>query len=348
MLKYSMLALYQGSWQRFFVSTINFCKREKRKRHNALVSLSIPQSSHCSVTQSPRITHLSALSTSRDLKDLQQAIYRGVDVLNNIRHLRIRTLPDNRNQRKILVNLPQQNRASTISKHNAALGVFASDLVFELLVVGGTFESLDVLLGAVPAVDLGDVDNDVNVVGADLVRGHVDGGGVGGDVDLGEDVEQVSFLESGLLAAVVEEGFEVGEVRDQFLDDLGEGFEDRVVVDRGQVEVDGVVFDAVVRELVLDALRDVALDVELVVIREAVNLVDENFDVDQGVGGCKVEDGGIKPIDSFEVIVLSVNDPDQSTNLTKDSICIEGRVHEVNLAGEVPNLEVHERAGFVS
>ena len=53
-----------------------------------------------------------------------------------------------------------------------------------------------------------------------------------------------------------------------------------MIVDACEVEVYGCIFDAVIRELVLDSLCDVSLDIELVVVREAVDLVDEDFDVD--------------------------------------------------------------------
>lgn len=99
-------------------------------------------------------------------------------------------------------------------------------------------------------------------------------------------------------------------MRDQFLDYFAECFEYGVVVDGCEMEVDGCVFDAMVGELVLDSLHDVTLDVELIVVREAVNFVDEDFDVDVGVAGLEVEDCAVEAVDGFEVVVLGVDDPD--------------------------------------
>ena len=48
---------------------------------------------------------------------------------------------------------------------------------------------------------------------------------------------------------------------DQFLDDLAEGFEYRVIIDRGEVEVYWSVLDAMIRKLVLDSLHDISLDI---------------------------------------------------------------------------------------
>ena len=225
-----------------------------------------------------------------------------------------------------------------------ALGRGAADLVLELSVPGLGFELLATLIAAVPgAVHLGDVDDDVDVVAADLVRGHVSGCAIGGDVDLGEDVEEVGLFEAARAAEVGEHGLEDTQARDELLDDLAEGLEDGVVVDGGEVEGDGRVLAAVVGELVLDADGDVALDVELVVVGEAVDLVDEDLYVDVGVRALQLEDGDVEAGDGLEVVVLGVDDPYQGSDLAKDGLHIEARVLEdVNLAGEVPDLEVHE------
>ena len=113
------------------------------------------------------------------------------------------------------------------------------------------------------------------------------------------------------------------------------------------MEIDGCVFDAVVRKLVLDSLDDVSLDVELVVVGQAIDFVDEDFDVDVWVAGLKVEDCAVEAVDGFEVVVLSIDDPEQGTNFAEDSFKVEGGAHEIDLAREVPDLEVHERAKVV-
>lgn len=112
------------------------------------------------------------------------------------------------------------------------------------------------------------------------------------------------------------------------------------------MESDGGVFEAMVAEVVLDADCDIALDIELVLVGEGVDFVDEDFDVDGGVGALEGEDCGGEAGEGFEVLVLSVDDPDQGTDLTEDGVHVEvGVFEDVDLAGEVPDLEVHEGAG---
>lgn len=235
-------------------------------------------------------------------------------------------------------------------EHHAALGPVASDLVLDFGVPRFRLETFALALGARPgAVHLGDVDDDVNVVGADLVAGHVGRRRVRGDVDLGQHVEQVRLLEAARAAQVGKHGLQGAELRDELLDDLGEGLEDGVVVDGRQVEGDRGVLEAVVRELVLDADGDVALDVELVVVRKAVDLVDEDLDVDVWVEALEVEDGGVEAGDGLEVVVLGVDDPDEGANLAKDGVHIKVWVLEkVDLARKVPDLIVHEGSEAVS
>ncbi|PNY24708.1 hypothetical protein TCAP_05354 [Tolypocladium capitatum] len=193
-------------------------------------------------------------------------------------------------------------------QHEAALCRGAPNLVVELRVPGLALKLLPALVAALPrAIHLCYVDDDVNVVAADLVAGHVGRGAVGGDVNLGQHVE---------------EGAEAG---NEFLDDAAEGLEDGVVVNG---------------ELILDADGDVALDVELEVVGEAVDLVDEDLDVDVGVVALQGEDGGVEAGDGLEVVVLRVDDPDERANLAKDGVHVEvGVLEDVYLAGEVPYLE---------
>ena len=114
------------------------------------------------------------------------------------------------------------------------------------------------------------------------------------------------------------------------------------------MEIYGCVFDTMVGQFVLDALHYVTLDVKLVVVREAIDFVDEDFDVDVWVGWLEVQDGAIEPVDSFKVFILCVDNPNQGTNFTEDGVEIEGWVHEINLAREVPDLEVHKGARMIS
>lgn len=290
-------------------------------------------------------TH-SSLPRLGNVKELCQALDDGLDVHVDQGHAVVRVLLHDGDEGQVAVDLAEHDGLVAVVQDEAALGGVAADLALDRGAPGLALEAAAAVVAALPgAVDLGDVDDDVDVVAADLVAGHVGGGAVGGDVDLGEHVEQVRLLEAARAAEVGEHGLEGAQAGDELLDDLAEGLEDGVVVDGRQVERDGGVLEAVVRELVLDADGDVALDVELVVVREAVDLVDKDLDVDVGVRALEEEDGGVEAHHRLEVVVLSVDDPDEGANLTKDGLDIKaGVLKDVDLAGEIPHLKVHERS----
>ena len=126
---------------------------------------------------SPISTHHHRLSLPQlsNLKSPQQPLHRHPHILNNDRHLLPALLPPDHHQGEILIHLPQQDGSPAIRQHNDALGILARDLILELLVPRRSFEIVHVRLRSGPSVDLRDVDDDVDVVAADLVRGHVDG-----------------------------------------------------------------------------------------------------------------------------------------------------------------------------
>ncbi|GJC86578.1 hypothetical protein ColLi_09416 [Colletotrichum liriopes] len=269
-------------------------------------------------------------------------LHDSLDVHVDKRHAVVRILLHDGHEGEVAVDLAQHDGPLRVVQDHAALGPVAGDLVLDLGVPRLGLEALPLAVRARPgAVDLGDVDDDIDVVGADLVRGHVGRGRVGGD-----HVEEVGLLETARAAEVGEHGLEGAELGDELLDDLGEGLKDGVVVDGRQVEGDGGVLEAVVRELVLDADGDVALDVELVVVGEAVDLVDEDLNVDVWVEALEVKNCGVEPRHGLEVVVLRVDDPDEGTDLAKNGVHVKvGVLEEVDLAGEVPDLVVHERSG---
>lgn len=117
-----------------------------------------------------------------------------------------------------------------------------------------------------------------------------------------------------------------------------------MIVDARGMEADRSVLDTMVRKFILNALNDITLDIHLVVLGETVNLVDEDLNVDIRIGRLKVEDGVVETGDGFEILILSIDDPDQGTDFSEDGIEVEGRVEEINLSGEIPNLKVHEGA----
>ena len=123
-----------------------------------------------------------------------------------------------------------------------------------------------------------------------------------------------------------------------------------MVVDTRGVETDGWVFEPGVVEFVGDALHDVADGVFAVIVGQGVGFVDEDgvFDVVvdvgfvEGVDFGELEDDVAEPGDGFHVVVLGVDDPDDACDAVEDGLGVEGAVEVVDLAGEVPDLEVHE------
>ena len=126
------------------------------------------------------------------------------------------------------------------------------------------------------------------------------------------------------------------------MDHLGERFEDAVVVDARGVETDGRVFQAGVKEVVAYPLDDISNGVGAEVVGQTVGFVDENAVLDLGEGLLEVEDGFGEAADGFHVVVLGVEDPDHGTDAAEDAVGVEGGVEVVDLAGEVPDLKVHE------
>lgn len=121
-----------------------------------------------------------------------------------------------------------------------------------------------------------------------------------------------------------------------------------MVVDGGEIVADWGVFVAMVGQLVGDALHDVTLDVNLIVVGNAVALVDEDLDVDVWITWLKLNNGTVEARDSLYIVILSVDDPDESSDLAEDCVYVEGRVMEVKLTREIPDLKVHERAKGLS
>lgn len=188
-----------------------------------------------------------SLSRLGDVEELGQALDDGLDIHVHQRHSIVRILLHDRHQRQVPIHLPQHDGLITVMQHKTALRRQAPDLVFQLRIPRLALQPLAPVIAALPRpVDLGDIDNDIDVVGADFVAGHVGGRAVGRDVDFGHDVEEIGLLEAAGSAQVGEHGLEGSEARDELLDDFAKGLEDGVVVDGGEVEGDGGVFEAVV------------------------------------------------------------------------------------------------------
>ena len=131
----------------------------------------------------------------------------------------------------------------------------------------------------------------------------------------------------------------------QLLHDLGERLEDRVVVDRGQMVADLHELEIDVDQFVLDSLVDVALDLELVVVGDAVHLVNEHLEDDVLVQFVDALDHVQQRVQRVRVVVLGVDDEHQRTGDAGEDVIAEVLIEEVHLARKVPNTERDERRG---
>eukprot|EP01136_Pigoraptor_vietnamica_P000952 Opistho-1_new@26921 len=194
------------------------------------------------------------------------------------------------------------------------------------------------------AVNAGHVNDNVNHVARELVRLHVNGRAVCRNVDLADDVEEKRLLNARVRNEDVEEVFERRQLRNELLDDLAEGLENRVVVDAREVKAEVDVAKAGVCELIECALVDVPLCLNLVVVGEAVHLVDEHLECDVLVHLVGLGDRHKELRKRLHVVILGVNHEHERTAAAEDVVRVERRVEKVDLSGEVPHLKLHKRA----
>nr|POF23998.1 hypothetical protein CFP56_54934 [Quercus suber] len=182
-----------------------------------------------------------------------------------------------------------------------------------------------VLLLLLPAVDLLDVDDDVDVIGADLVIALERGAGVGGDVEFAGGVEEVGLLDAAGGAQLVEQSLEGGQGRQQFLQDLAHRFEDARVENARLMIADARVPEAHVRELVLHALAHLAEGLVAVLLRQPVDLVDEDLEVDPGMMLREPDRRAEQCRHRVLVLILDVEDPDRRAVVVEDLRMIDVR-----------------------
>ena len=74
----------------------------------------------------------------------------------------------------------------------------------------------------------------------------------------------------------------------------------------------------------------------------------ENLNINIGIFLLEVQNRDVQAIYGFKVVILGIDDPDECSNLSKNCIHVEGRIHKFELARKVPDLEVHEGAYTVN
>jgi hypothetical protein len=246
-------------------------------------------------------------------------------------------------KRSILVDLAQVEVIVALALH--------TDQAFGILVAG--LGGLRVFSGSIgtrpiPTIDLANVHDDINVIGADFITANICRAGVRCNVDLAQDIEEVCLFDAAIAAEAAEQTLQRGELGDQLLDHFAKRLEDAVVVNTRLIETDRRIVISLVRQLVLHALDDVPEDIAPVIVGEGVHLVDKDFDIDIGVFALQVDDGSVQSGDRIHVLVLGIDDPDQRSNFVEDGVHIEGWIEVVEMAGEIPNLEIHKRAAWSS
>ena len=175
----------------------------------------------------------------------------------------------------------------------------------------------------IPAVELLQVHDGVDVIGADFVVLEKSGRGIGGDVDLADGVEEVCLLDTARGAQLRQESFHRGQLGQEFDDDFARGFEDGVVEDAGLVVADASISIPVIGEFVLDALPDFTESVVFVFVAQTVGFVDEDFEVDPWVVFGHQYGRSEKFVDAVQVFILTIDDPDNSTSAAEDSGVVE-------------------------
>lgn len=168
---------------------------------------------------------------------------------------------------------------------------------------------------ALMPIQISDIHDDVNVVCAHLVNLHIDWSGVAGNVDLGENVEEIRFGHAAVVDKSVHEIVQGIKVRDELLNDFAECLENGIVVDGGHVVADIWVDVACVVQVVPNTLCNILIDFRSEIIVQAVNFVNEDFNIDLREGALKVEDGGGEAIQGIGVIVLCIDDPYKGADL---------------------------------
>jgi len=145
---------------------------------------------------------------------------------------------------------------------------------------------------------------------------HVYRARIAGNVDLAVDVEEICLLDSSCVGKSVQQVLESVELGNQLLDHTAESFKDTGVEDRGDVVGYARIDVAGIGELVADSGGDVGVDVAFHLIRQAVCLVDEDFDEDLAIVGLlKIHDCHNQSVERVVVIILRIDDPDKCADV---------------------------------
>mmetsp|Transcript_22351 Transcript_22351/g.60408 ORF Transcript_22351/g.60408 Transcript_22351/m.60408 type:complete len:204 (-) Transcript_22351:68-679(-) len=168
---------------------------------------------------------------------------------------------------------------------------------------------------------------------------------VGGQVELGDEVEEEGLLAGALGQQSVHEVLQSRQLGQELLHHLAEGLEDGLVVDGGEKDAQGHV-EAAVGHLLGELLVHVALCLELLVLGEGVTLVHKHLSSQVGVGVGGHHERSLEPRDGLRVIVLHVDDPDESRAGGEDRGPLGRLLSELSGARrrEIPDLELQEGA----
>ena len=119
---------------------------------------------------------------------------------------------------------------------------------------------------------------------------------------------EVHLLDSAVGDEDIEHVLEGGEGRHELLDHLGDVLVDGVIVDGREVEGNVRLLQPPQVELLRDVVGDITLKVELALLRQAVDLVDEDLEENPPVHHVRALDGRDQPGQRWAKLVLRVED----------------------------------------
>ena len=190
-------------------------------------------------------------------------------------------------------------------------------------------------------VEVGDVDEDVEDVGADVVLALV---GqllvVVADVQLGDQVEEVGLLDLGVVGEVVEQLADVGRAGNHALQHLAERLKDGGVVDGGEEELDLLDVDLILSDAPLQLY--VVLVPGFGLVEVDVCLVGE--DEDGAVVGVLLLEVGVDVVEvvhGLHDVRLRAQHVDHRRRVPEDHLLARRRVVDVVLRREVVQFELY-------
>lgn len=117
-----------------------------------------------------------------------------------------------------------------------------------------------------------------------------------------------------------------------------------MIVDRRQMEAQQNLIQSGVGQIVGRPLMNISLCFHFEIIANPVHLVDEHLELDARIHLVGFGHRLVEFRQRLNVIIASVNDEHQGATTAEDHVRVEGGIEEIDLAGEIPDLELDEAA----